>query len=168
MAFVAAPTHPLMARSGLLLQALADIELLVRERGSGTRSTVEQLFKAAGVEPRIGAELSSNEAIKQMCAAGFGVAFLSLHACALEIQTGLLRTLPVADHPVEREWYVISLAGRAMPAAAVAFEAFLRERGQALIDERLGDLPQPARGTANPPPAAAERPAPRKRTAKAE
>jgi DNA-binding transcriptional LysR family regulator len=88
--------------------------------------------------------LSSNEAIKQMCAAGFGVAFLSMHACVLELQAGLLAQVPVAGQPIERDWYVISLAGRAMPAAATAFEAFLREQGPALIDQRRYQPPAPA------------------------
>jgi LysR family transcriptional regulator, low CO2-responsive transcriptional regulator len=135
MAFVAAPMHPLMSHvQRLELAVLNDANLLVRERGSGTRTTLEQLFKDAGLSLVIGSEMSSNEAIKQMCAAGFGVAFLSLHACALELQTQRLVVLPMAVHPVEREWHVIHLAGRKLPTAAAAFEAFLRQRGQAWID----------------------------------
>lgn len=137
MAFVAAPDHPLLAKSGLALADFAGVNLLVRERGSGTRTTVEQLFKTAGVEMRLGAETSSNEAIKQMCAAGFGIAFISLHACVLELQAGLLVQLPLPGHPIQREWHVISLAERPLPAAARAFAAFLREHGQARLDAKL-------------------------------
>lgn len=137
MAFVAAPDHPLVTRPGLTLADLADVNILVRERGSGTRTTVEQLFKTAGVEMKLGAESSSNEAIKQMCAAGFGIAFISLHACVLELQTGVLVQVPLPGHPIEREWYVISLADRQLPAAASAFGAFLREHGRANVDAKL-------------------------------
>lgn len=137
MAFVAAPSHPLMGAKALTVGDLKDANLLVRERGSGTRSTVEHLFKDAGVELAIGSEMSSNEAIKQMCAAGFGVAFLSLHACVLELRAGLLAQLPLAGHPIERDWHVIGLSAHPMPAAAAAFEAFLRLHGQMLIDLRL-------------------------------
>lgn len=137
MAFVATPHHPLAAHPSPGLQDLNAAKLLLRERGSGTRTTVEQLFKAAGLEPQLGAELSSNEAIKQMCAAGFGVAFLSLHACVLELQTGVLVQLNVADHPVQREWHVIVLEGRPMPAAAAAFRSFLLEQGQQRLDAHL-------------------------------
>lgn len=137
MAFVAAPTHPLMADRGLGLAALTEANLLVRERGSGTRTTVEQLFKDAGVPLAVGSEMSSNEAIKQMCAAGFGVAFLSLHSCVLELETGRLALLPMADGPVERDWHVMHLAARPVPAVAAAFEQFLRVHGQAWIHWRL-------------------------------
>ncbi len=137
MAFVAAPPHPLMTTPKPGLAALNQANLLVRERGSGTRTTVEQMFKDAGVSLTIGSEMSSNEAIKQMCAAGFGVAFLSLHSCVLELETGMLAILPMPDCPIERDWHVMHLAGRPVPAAAAAFEQFLRVHGQAWIHWRL-------------------------------
>lgn len=143
MAFVAAPSHPVMQLRSPTLADLNAHSLLVRERGSGTRHTVETLFREAGVELAIGAELSSNEAIKHMCAAGFGVAFLSMHACVLELQAGLIAMLPLAGQPTERDWYVISLSGRALPAAAVAFEAFLFEQAPALIEQHRYQV-QPA------------------------
>lgn len=140
MAFVAAPSHPLMSAGRITLSDLNGANLLLRERGSGTRTTVDQLFKDAGVPLIIGAEMSSNEAIKQMCAAGFGVAFLSLHCCVLEMKTGVLAQVPLANHPVERDWHVMSLAARRPPAAAAAFERFLRTHGQAWIDWRLAQM----------------------------
>ena len=150
MAFVAAPTHPLMQAAELDLASVAGANLLVRERGSGTRTTVEQLFKQAGVPLAIGAEMSSNEAIKQMCAAGFGVAFLSLHACVLEREAGMLALLPLAGQPIEREWHVMHLAARQVPQAAAAFERFLIERGQASIDRRLAQAATTAAPAATP------------------
>ena len=147
MAFLAAPSHPLMTDPGLGLKLLADARILVRERGSGTRTTVERIFKDAGLQLRIGSELSSNEAIKQMCAAGFGVAFLSMHTCVLELEAGLLQLLPLPGNPLERDWYVMHLASRQLPQVALAFEDFLRTDGQARILQQLGRrlLPQ-ARG----------------------
>ncbi|WP_428419703.1 LysR family transcriptional regulator [Methylibium sp.] len=140
MAFIASPRHALMGQSRLVLADLSGANLLVRERGSGTRTTLERLFKDEGISLRIGSELSSNEAIKQMCVAGFGVAFLSLHTCRLELDAGLLQLLPLASNPVEREWFVMHLASRQLPQVAVAFEKFLVTQGQSLI---RGQLPQP-------------------------
>ncbi len=148
MGFVAAPSHPLMVDPALSLATLADARLLVRERGSGTRTTVERLFKDAGHRLRIGSEMSSNEAIKQMCAAGFGVAFLSLHTCVLEMNAGMLQLLPIADNPIERDWYVIHLAARQLPQVAAAFEQFLREEGQAQLKRQLQQTTSPAAPTA--------------------
>jgi LysR family transcriptional regulator, low CO2-responsive transcriptional regulator len=137
MAFVAAPSHPLMSEPKLTMARLAEERLLVRERGSGTRTTVERLFKEAGLRLRIGSELSSNEAIKQMCAAGFGAAYLSLQTCILEMNAGLLKMLPMANNLIEREWFVVHVASTPLPQVASAFEQFLRERAQSEIREQL-------------------------------
>jgi DNA-binding transcriptional LysR family regulator len=133
MAFIAAPNHPLMAEKNLSLADVSAARLLARERGSGTRTTLERLFKDAGIALRIASELSSNEAIKQMCAAGLGVAFVSLHTCALELDAGLLKLLPLAHNPIEREWFVMHLASRQLPRVASAFERFLVDCGQQQI-----------------------------------
>ncbi len=141
MAFLAAPSHPLMQASKLTLATLSEQRILVRERGSGTRATIERLFKDARLPLRIGSEISSNEAIKHMCAAGFGVAFLSMHTCVLELKAGVLRLLPMAHNPIERDWYVMHLASRQLPQVAGAFEQFLKVRGQAEIERHLGGTP---------------------------
>jgi len=153
MAFLAAPSHPLMSAPKPTLAMLSDTRMLVRERGSGTRTTVERFFKDEGLPLRIGSELSSNEAIKQMCAAGFGIAFLSMHTCVLEMNAGLLGVLPVPGNPVVRDWYVMHLASRQLPQVALAFEDYLRTHGQAQILRQLGTLP-------------AARPATKKRSAR--
>lgn len=148
MAFLAAPGHPLMSASRPSLALLSETRMLVRERGSGTRTTVERFFKDNGLPLRIGSELSSNEAIKQMCAAGFGIAFLSMHTCVLEMNAGLLGLLPVPSNPIVRDWYVMHLASRQLPQVALAFEDYLRMHGQAQIQQQLGPLPavrKPAR-----------------------
>lgn len=141
MAFVASPTHAASRDPGLSITSLAAAHLLVRERGSGTRTTVERLFKDAGVPLRIGSEMSSNEAIKHMCAAGFGVAFLSMHTCVLEMEAGVLALLPMEHNPIERDWYVMHLASRQLPQVALAFERFLVERGQGEIRRQLAAKP---------------------------
>ncbi|MEP7296811.1 MAG: LysR family transcriptional regulator [Burkholderiales bacterium] len=147
MAFVAAPTHAAMRDANLSIASLAGAHLLLRERGSGTRTTVERLFKDARVPLRIGSEMSSNEAIKQMCAAGFGVAFLSLHTCVLELDAGVLKILPLPDNPIERDWFVMHLASRQLPQVAAAFEQFLIEQAQAQVQRVLGHVGLPAKKT---------------------
>ena len=137
MGFMASPAHPLMAERKLTMAKLAEAHLLVRERGSGSRTTLTRLFKEAGLHLRIGSELSSNEAIKQMCIAGFGPAYLSLHTCVLEMKAGLLALLPMPRNPIEREWFVAHSPSKQLPHVAFAFERFLRLRGQAKINELL-------------------------------
>jgi DNA-binding transcriptional LysR family regulator len=129
MAFVASPSHALMKKKRLTLGDLESANLFVRERGSGTRSTVENLFRQAGHKIHIGSELSSNEAIKQLVEAGLGISFLSLHACSLEFQAGLLALLPLPDNPIERDWYVMHVSDKRLPHVASLFRDFLIEEG---------------------------------------
>ena len=115
MAFLAAPNHPLMSGPRPTMAMLSNERILVRERGSGTRSTIERLFKDAGLPLRIGSELSSNEAIKHMCAAGFGVAFLSMHTCVLEMRAGVLALLPMV--------MATGTEGSSLPSVKLAIDA---------------------------------------------
>jgi DNA-binding transcriptional LysR family regulator len=137
MAFVASPEHPLMKKKKVSLADVLQANLLVRERGSGTRSAVEKLFKEGGHPLNFGSEVSSNEAIKRMVSAGLGLGFLSVHACALEFQAGLLGLLPMPGNPVEADWHVMHLAGQPIPKVAAAFQDFVIDQGQELVQREL-------------------------------
>ena len=138
MGFLAAPGHPLIAESKLTMARLAKEPMLVRERGSGSRATLTRLFREAGHTPRIGSEFASNKAIKQMCMAGFGPAYLPLHTCVLEMNVGLLALLPMEGSVIVRDWFVVhSPAIKPLPQMAVAFERFLKLNGQGKIDQLL-------------------------------
>jgi DNA-binding transcriptional LysR family regulator len=135
MAFVASPSHPLMKKKKITLNDVMAANLLVRERGSGTRTAVEKLLREEGHAAEFGSEVSSNEAIKRMVSAGLGVGFLSVHACGLEFEAGLLATLPVA--PVEADWHIMHLSDHPIPKVAAAFQDFVIENGQDLIRREL-------------------------------
>jgi DNA-binding transcriptional LysR family regulator len=137
MAFVASPRHPLMRKKRVTMEDVVQANLLVRERGSGTRTTVERVFKEAGHTLHFGSEVSSNEAIKSMVAAGLGVGFVSVHACALEFESGLIGILPMKESPVEGDWHVMHLVDQPLPRIAAAFQDFMVTSGQELIGAEL-------------------------------
>jgi DNA-binding transcriptional LysR family regulator len=137
MAFVASPKHALMRKKRVTLDVVVAANLLVRERGSGTRTTVERVFKEAGHTLHFGSEVSSNEAIKSMVAAGLGVGFVSVHACALEFEAGLIDILPMKESPVEGDWHVMHLVDQPLPRIAAAFQDFMVTSGQELIGAEL-------------------------------
>ncbi|NHZ34219.1 MULTISPECIES: LysR family transcriptional regulator [Massilia] len=146
MGFVASAAHPLMKKRKLTLADVVGANLLVRERGSGTRTAVERLFKEGGHALNFGSEVSSNEAIKRMVSAGLGVGFLSVHACALEFKSGLLRMLPLKGNPVDADWQVMHLAGQPIPKVAAAFQDYVIEHGQALVSSELEGFYQRSAG----------------------
>ncbi len=130
MVFVAAPDHRLVATSPIPVSELDTYPIIVREHGSGTRSTLQQFCAEHGYEPRIAMEVSSNETIKQAVMAGMGMSFLSLHTLGLELRNRLLTVIQVAHTPVMRTWHVVHLQAKVLSPAAEAFRYFLIEEGE--------------------------------------
>jgi DNA-binding transcriptional LysR family regulator len=130
---IAAPDHKLRHRRQLDPSDLREEIFLVRELGSGTRMLMEQIFAKAGVTPRLGMEISSNETIKQAVMAGLGVAFISGHTVGPELGDGRLVTLDVVGLPVVRQWYAVHLTDRMLLPAAQALQVLLREHMESLF-----------------------------------
>jgi LysR family transcriptional regulator for metE and metH len=126
---IAAADHGFASRRRLKLADLAEETFVVRERGSGTRLLMERLFAKAALRPRIAMEVDSNETIKQAVIAGLGVAFLSAHTIAAEVETGRLAVLPVAGLPVVRKWYAVRHKKKRLLPPAEAMWTFLVSEG---------------------------------------
>lgn len=88
---VVAPTHPWARRSSISADTLAATPLVMREAGSGTRTTVEEALLAAGMSlVRPAAELSTSAAIRAMALSGGAVAAMSELAVRDDITSGRL------------------------------------------------------------------------------
>lgn len=144
LAIVAAPDHPLAHKRRVGLAQLAHEPFLIRERGSGTRMTMERAFAAQNFRPAETIEIGSNETIKQAVSAGMGVGFISLHTAGLELATGRLAVLSVKGTPVIRDWYVVHRTGKRLSTAATAFKAYLAGQGASLIAKAMAGGPQVA------------------------
>jgi len=96
---------------------------LMREPGSGTRVVNEEFLAAAALEPQT-LTLGSNGAIKQAARAGLGIAFISRAAVALELDNGLLASLPVRHRPASRRWYAMCSSVGPRRAAVERFMTF--------------------------------------------
>lgn len=134
LVFIAPPEHPLLEFASVQAEQLQNFPFIVREPGSGTRTTLEDFFAEQRVVPRVSMEMSSNETIKQAVMAGLGLSFLSLHTVGLELRSGLLALLPVAGTPVMRTWYAVHLQSKVQSPAAEAFRAFLLEHGEVYLE----------------------------------
>ncbi|MET0312906.1 MAG: LysR family transcriptional regulator [Hansschlegelia sp.] len=140
---IASPDHPLASRTRLPATALSGQTFLMRESGSGPRGRVERRFEKEGVRPKIGMEIGSNETIKQAVIAGLGLAFISAHTVAAEIEDGRLVQLDVVGLPVMRQWHVVRRSAKRLTPPAAAMSSFLTDRGAEF-------LPKVAREPAEP------------------
>jgi DNA-binding transcriptional LysR family regulator len=136
---IAPPDHPLAKRRAIPPQDIAGETLLMREMGSGTRLLAERFLAKHGIQPRIGMEIGSNETIKQAVIAGLGIAFISAHTIASEIQDGRLVILDVAGLPEIRHWFVVRLATKRLMPAAGALREFLVAEGRQFLPD-VGQL----------------------------
>lgn len=138
LVIIAAPDHPLAKKRRIALKQLGTENFVIREEGSGTRASMEHVFREHGVRFRAGMEVDSNETIKQAVMAGMGLSFISIHTISLELAAGKLVLLDVAGLPVIRDWYVIHLRDKRLSPIATAFRSFLLERGAAIIEKTVG------------------------------
>jgi LysR family transcriptional regulator, low CO2-responsive transcriptional regulator len=138
LVIIAGPAHRLCARRHIPLQDLAGESFLIREEGSGTRASMEHVFREGGVPIRVLMEIGSNETIKELVIAGMGLSFLSAHTVGREVSCGQLAVLDVVGLPIVRDWFVIHLRGQPLAQAAAAFRAFLLEQGSQIVSEAAG------------------------------
>jgi LysR family transcriptional regulator for metE and metH len=126
---VAPRGHWLAQDFGLAAVDLTHETFLIREQGSGTRMLMEQLFADTELRPTIGMEMSSNETIKQAVIAGLGIAFISAHTVATELEDGRLVALDVAGLPVLRQWFVVRRRDKVLLPPPQAMLDFLSDDG---------------------------------------
>ena len=119
--------HPLAHEKNIPLKRLVDEPFIMREPGSGTRSSVQKLFDEQGISVRVRLELGSNEAIKQAIIGGLGISVLSLHTLGLEGRSDKLAILDVEGFPIRRQWYAIYPAGKQLSVVAQTFFEYLLE-----------------------------------------
>ncbi|SOX53908.1 LysR family transcriptional regulator [Mycobacterium ahvazicum] len=80
---------------------------LLREQGSGTRSTLMTLLEELDVAPPQ-LVLGSHGAVVAAAVAGLGVALVSRQAVQRELDSGTLVELAVPGTPIKRPWHVVS------------------------------------------------------------
>jgi DNA-binding transcriptional LysR family regulator len=143
LVFVASPKHPLASEKGLRAEDLRQQSFIVREQGSGTRTSMEAFFTQARFQPRFTMELQSNDAIKQAVKANLGLSFLSQHTIALEIQAQQLCILDVHQTPMVRAWNVVHMMSKMLSPAAEAFRYFILEHAETYLADQFGELRSP-------------------------
>jgi len=110
--------HALARRGRTPLAALADQELVLRERGSITREVLEQAMAAAELQPRAIVEVQTREGVREAVAAGFGV------GAVFESELGddrRFRRIVVTDAKLDVAEYALCLQERRRMALVRAF-----------------------------------------------
>jgi DNA-binding transcriptional LysR family regulator len=130
LVIIAPPDHPLAKARDISKERIAEENFLIREPGSGTRISLEIfLSELPGRLDDPGVEMGSNETIKQAVMAGLGIAFISAHTIASEVEAGRLVILDVVGMPIRRQWFAVMRTDRAISPAMATFHDFLMRKG---------------------------------------
>lgn len=111
--FIGPPDLP----SHITVERFREAPLITRERGSGTRNTVESALAKMRELDRdrlnIVAELSDNEAIKQAVMMGMGMAYISKLAVDGLIRDGMVKKITIEGLPeIKRSFFAITRKGK--------------------------------------------------------
>ncbi|NNG09410.1 MAG: LysR family transcriptional regulator [Arenibacter sp.] len=121
MAVIVAPDHQLARKKTVTFARLAREPFIMKEKGSGTRKLVEQLFRQDACEPNILMETSNTEFIKQLVQRGEGVSFVVREAVAVELGEKKLTAVPLKGPKVYLDVRIAYLKDQVLSPPAKAF-----------------------------------------------
>lgn len=120
------------------------LPLIYREKGSGTRYTMEQYFDNQNIRISPKLELTSNEAVKQAVMAGLGYSIVPLIGIRNELQSGFLQIIPVQDFPITSTWHLVWPRQKRFSPVAHAYFDYLRNQKSTIIQEKFGWITAPS------------------------
>ena len=113
--------HHLSRKKEITFNDLAAEPFIMKEKGSGTRKLVEELFEAEHCTPDILMETSNTEFIKQLVQRGEGVSLVVKEAVAVELQEKKLATVPLKGPKVYLDVSIAYLKDQTLSPPARAF-----------------------------------------------
>jgi DNA-binding transcriptional LysR family regulator len=122
---------PVNGLSHIDTQTIADLPLILREEGSGTRSSAMRFLKEiSGLDPeslRVIAEVESNETIKRLVELGMGYSFVSLRSIQREIQEKRIQVVIYDGFRISRSFYFVFHKKRVLSPLSDTFREFILE-----------------------------------------
>ena len=113
------------------------LPLIYREKGSGTRQTIEKFILQNNLPVIKKMELTSNEAVKQAVIAGLGCSIMPLIGIKNELQNGELKIIPVKGFPIKSVWNLIWLKNKNFSPVANSFLNHLKNEKKKIIKDQF-------------------------------
>lgn len=124
-ALVCPVSHPLAARERVNAGDLAKEPLLLLDRTTASRASIDAFLAARSVRPKVAMEMASVEVLLRLVELGFGLTIVPAVAAAARSRT--LAALPVVGLKPRHVALVTATVGSLAPAAR-AFRAIVREK----------------------------------------
>jgi DNA-binding transcriptional LysR family regulator len=114
-----------------------ELPMIFREKGSGTRQTMENFIQKNNLLVLKKMELTSNEAVKQALLAGLGYSIMPLIGIRNEIINGDLQIINVKGLPIKTTWSLIWMKGKKHSPVAASFLEYLKKEKSTIISKKF-------------------------------
>ncbi len=114
-----------------------DLPLIYREKGSGTRQTMETFIERNNIPVMKKMELTSNEAVKQAVLAGLGYSIMPLIGIKNELHDGELQIVPVNGLPIKTVWRLVWLKGKRHSPVAASFLHYIKKEKINIVQDKF-------------------------------
>jgi DNA-binding transcriptional LysR family regulator len=114
-----------------------DLPLIFREKGSGTRQTMEKFFERQNISVLKKMELTSNEAVKQALLAGLGYSIMPLIGIKNELHSNELQIIPIKGLPIITTWSLIRLKGKKHSPVSKSFLDYLKKEKAQIVHDKF-------------------------------
>lgn len=129
---------PIKAKKGIgVKEIFKDLPLIFREKGSGTRQTMESFIQNNAISVLKKMELTSNEAVKQAVLAGLGYSIMPLIGIKNELRNHELQIIPIIGLPIVSTWSLIWLKGKKHSPVSASFLDYLKQKNTQIVQDRF-------------------------------
>lgn len=126
-----------MKKGSSTKEIFENLPLIFREKGSGTRQTMEKFFSDNNISVLKRMELSSNDAVKQALLAGLGYSIMPIIGIKNELQNKELEIIPIKELPIKTTWSLIWLKGKNQTLVSAAYLEFLKKETSNIVQSKF-------------------------------
>lgn len=126
-----------LPQSNNVADIFSEHPMIFREKGSGTRQTMEAYLQRWNITIPKKIELTSNEAVKQAILAGLGISVMPLIGIRNELHSKELTIIPVKGLPIVTNWSLIWLKGKKHTPVSTALLEHLNAKKEELVNQKF-------------------------------
>lgn len=130
LVLLAAPNHRLCQKGTISLDDLKGTDLILREKGSGTRNVVERFFEERGLFHKTHIETGNVDFIKEHVSSGTAVTILARMGVDQDVSDGRLVIIPLKEGPFILDIDIVFNRARKLSNIDTAFIKVLKEGAQ--------------------------------------
>ncbi len=142
LVLMVAPGHPLCKKSAVSIEDLKGENLILREKGSGTRELVERVLEETSLVTSAFMESGNVDFIKELVRIGDGITLLAGMGADEDVNRGDLKILPLKEGGFRLKIDIVYSKDRELSSIEEAFLKVLLEdrRGLTPVGESSGDF----------------------------